>query len=131
MSYRAHWFLRFARGASGAVAVEFALMLPVYIVFVLGVMEFGRWIWIRNTMEMAAESAARYGAITSGATDASIETQAATYLIGIAPASVTFNATACASNVVTVNATHNFTPLAATFVPIPAAAISVTATIAC
>lgn len=118
---------RFARSSSGSVAVEFALLLPVYIAFMFGIIEFGRMIWIRNTMEFAAETAARYGAITSGATNATVAAYATTQLIGVS--SVTFTATV-ASSTVTVVGTHDFTTLIAAYVPIPATTLTVTATFA-
>jgi len=123
-------FRRFALNSTGSVAVEFALLLPVYIAFIFGVIEFGRMIWIRNSMEFAVESAARYGAITSGATEASIESQAPNYLIGVSSTGITFNADLTNASYVTVNATYNFTTLISTYVPIPATTLSVTATFA-
>ncbi len=122
-------FVRFTRNASGAVAVEFALLLPVYIAFIFGIMEFGRMIWVRNTMEFAAETAARYGAITSGATNASVAAYADTQLMGVDPALVTFTATIGASTV-TVVGTYNFTTLISAYVPIPATTITVRGTFA-
>lgn len=120
--------VRFARQSSGAVAVEFALLLPVYIAVMFGVIEFGRLIWIRNTMEFAAETAARYGAITSGATNATVAAYAETQMIGMTCAGC-FSATV-ASSTVTVVGTKNFTTLIAAYVPIPSTTITVTATFA-
>jgi Flp pilus assembly protein TadG len=124
-------YIRCTRNSSGSVAVEFALLLPVYIAFIFGIIEFGRMIWIRNTMEFAAEQAARYGAITTGATTATIEDKAKdpSYLIGVDPATVTFTATIAASNVKVVG-THSFTTLISAYVPIPATTLTVTATFA-
>ena len=123
-------FIRRARNSSGSVAVEFALLLPVYIAFISGIIEFGRFIWIRNTMEFAAEQAARYGAITSGATAASIEAQAPTYLIGVDPATVSFSANFPTGTTVTVTGTHDFATLISAYVPIPPTTLTVTATFA-
>jgi Flp pilus assembly protein TadG len=129
---------RFARTQSGSVAVEFALLLPVYIAFMFGIIEFGRMIWIRNSMEFAAETAARYGAITSRAiangaasgtlTTSDIETEAQNQLIGVDPSTVSFSAT-IGTSTVTVVGTHNFTTLISAYVPIPATTLTVTATL--
>ncbi len=122
---------RFARNSSGSVAVEFALLLPVYIAFIFGIIEFGRMIWIRNTMEFAAETAARYGAITSGATNATVAAYATTQLIGVDTTANTINFTATiAASTVTVVGTHDFTTLISAYVPIPATTLTVTATFA-
>jgi Flp pilus assembly protein TadG len=121
---------RRARDASGSVAVEFALLIPVYIAFMFGTIEFGRMIWIRNTMEFAAEQAARYGAITSGATTATITAYAATQLIGISSTGITFTVPTLTSTTVQVRATYNFTTLISAYVPIPATTLTVNATFA-
>ena len=122
-------FLRYIRNSSGSVAVEFALLLPVYIFFMFGIIEFGRYIWTRNTMEFAAEIAARYGAITSGATDATVAAYALTQLIGISSTGITFTATVAASTV-TVVGTTTFSSVITNYVPIVSKTITVTATFA-
>ncbi|MET3367798.1 UNVERIFIED_CONTAM: Flp pilus assembly protein TadG [Jeotgalibacillus campisalis] len=52
-----------AKGQSGAVAVEFALVLPIFLVLVLGIFEFGRAFNIQISLSEAAREAARYAAI--------------------------------------------------------------------
>jgi Flp pilus assembly protein TadG len=47
----------------GAVAVEFALILPIFLALVLGVVEFGRAFSIQVSMAEGAREAARYMAI--------------------------------------------------------------------
>lgn len=49
----------------GAVAVEFALVLPVFILLVLGIVEFGRAFNIQVSLSEAARETARYAAIHS------------------------------------------------------------------
>ncbi|UXM90535.1 TadE/TadG family type IV pilus assembly protein [Paenarthrobacter sp. JL.01a] len=48
---------------AGAVAVEFALVLPIFLVLVLGIFEFGRAFNIQISLSEAAREAARYAAI--------------------------------------------------------------------
>ena len=131
MKSRRYSLIRLKRNSSASVAVEFALLLPVYIAFMFGIIEFGRMIWIRNTMEFAAETAARYGAITSGATDATVAAYATAQLIGVDPATVDFiTGTTIGASTVTVVGTYNFTTFISAFVPIPATTLTVTATFA-
>ena len=52
---------------NGVTAVEFALALPILLIFVFGAFEFARVNMLRNTMENAAFEGARSG-ITPGAT---------------------------------------------------------------
>ena len=129
MNFRRPFWLRLKRDPSGSVAVEFALLLPVYIAFMFGIIEFGRMIWTRNTMEFAAETAARYGTVTSGATNATVAAYALTQLIGIDSTGITFTATVAASTV-TVVGTTTFTTLISAYVPIPTTTLTVTATFA-
>lgn len=54
-------FLRFLRACRrGATAVEFALVAPVFLIMTLGVVELGRAIWIKASMQNAAEQTTRY-----------------------------------------------------------------------
>lgn len=48
---------------SGAVAVEFALVLPIFLVLVLGIAEFGRAFNIQVSLSEAGRAASRYAAI--------------------------------------------------------------------
>lgn len=48
---------------AGAVAVEFALVLPIFLGLVLGISEFGRAFNIQVSLSEAAREAARYSAI--------------------------------------------------------------------
>lgn len=74
---------RFLRDRSGAAAVEFALILPIFLLTILGIIEFGRMLWIRNTMEYVAETAARYGGINTTANAATIQAYGLTQVIGL------------------------------------------------
>ncbi|MET3140383.1 UNVERIFIED_ORG: Flp pilus assembly protein TadG [Arthrobacter sp. UYEF2] len=48
---------------AGAVAVEFALILPLFLVLVLGIAEYGRAFNIQVSLSEAARQASRYAAI--------------------------------------------------------------------
>ena len=47
----------------GAVAVEFALVIPIFLVLVLGIFEFGRAFNIQVSLSEAARESARYVAV--------------------------------------------------------------------
>lgn len=52
-----------ARGRRGAYAIEYALLLPVYVAMVLGCID-GAWVmWQRITMEAAVEDGCRSGSL--------------------------------------------------------------------
>jgi len=55
-------FLRETRGAS---AVEFALILPIFLLFLLGIMDVGRYAWQVNQIEKATQMGVRLAAVTT------------------------------------------------------------------
>jgi hypothetical protein len=60
---------------TGAAAVEFAIVAPIFFVFLLGSLEFGRLNVIRHTADQAAYEAARHGMVP-GATAAEARARA-------------------------------------------------------
>ncbi len=54
-----HIFKTFMARESGATAAEFALVVPIILAFLFGTMEFGRFMWTRNSLQTAVEAAAR------------------------------------------------------------------------
>lgn len=50
-------------GSTGSVAVEMAIILPVVLLFTVGLMDFGRALWTQATLDYAVQSAARCGAV--------------------------------------------------------------------
>jgi Flp pilus assembly protein TadG len=57
--------MRFFKSNSGATALEFALVLPAVIAFVVGIIQVGYLLWIDNLLHYSVETAARCGAIGS------------------------------------------------------------------
>lgn len=62
--------MRRFRSDSGAAAVEFALVVPILITLVLGIVEFGRAYNVQNAVSAAAREGARVMAIKKDATAA-------------------------------------------------------------
>ena len=117
---------RFFRDRSGNTAVEFAMILPIFLAVVFGMIEFGRLLWIRNTMEYAAETAARWGGVNTSKTNAEIAAYATGKLIGVDTTGITFTANASSSNV-SVTGTHTYSIITSSvFVTIPTITQSVT-----
>jgi len=65
------------RSERGATAVEFALVLPVLLVLVLGIIEFGRAFQVQATLAAAAREGVRVMAIEDDAAAARAATQTA------------------------------------------------------
>jgi Flp pilus assembly protein TadG len=67
------------RPRRGAATVEFAVVLPVLLMFVLGVIEIGRLVMVAQVNTNAAREAARYAA-QGGADAAAVEAYTRNYL---------------------------------------------------
>jgi Flp pilus assembly protein TadG len=52
-----------ARASAGATAVEFAMVLPMFLMLVFGTIEFGRVLWTRQALQETAVAGARCMAI--------------------------------------------------------------------
>lgn len=63
---------RFARDTSGATAVEFAIVSVVFVIFCLGLIDFGRNIDAKSRMSHAADAAARALFLDKTATEAQV-----------------------------------------------------------
>lgn len=53
----------FRRNKDGAMAVEFALILPVFLVVLFGTMEVGNILYAKNTLQQGIETAGRYAMV--------------------------------------------------------------------
>lgn len=69
-----HARLRLRRAESGAVAVEFALILPVLLVLVLGIIQYGMYFYARQGGSDIARDAARRAAVGTPTTCADFRT---------------------------------------------------------
>src|SRR5262245_42490473 len=76
-----HPLLRTLRAnRAGTAAIEFGLVVPVFLASVIGVMEGGRILWTQNTLQRAVESAARCASIdtTTCGSNGQVKSYAAT-----------------------------------------------------
>ncbi len=55
----------FGLNSCGSTAAEFALVLPVALLFLLGIIDVGRYAWSINQMEKAAQMGTRYAVATN------------------------------------------------------------------
>ena len=66
------------RDERGATAVEFALVAPIFLMFVIGMFDLGRLFFIKNTMQYTVEQTARYAMVNPTLTETELETYATT-----------------------------------------------------
>lgn len=94
---------RIARDARGVGALEFAVLLPVFVALVFGIMQLGQLYWTQSALQHAVEMAARCASVnaTTCGTAAQIQVYAATQAYGLALPATTFTATtpACGNQV--------------------------------
>ena len=108
---------RFSRDRRGVVAVEFALVIPVFLLMVYGFMELGRMLFIQNSLGHAVYEAQRY-AIVHGASSSSPADAAALHAVivdraamldgGLLTTDVTFSPDNAPGSQVTIVATYQF-----------------------
>lgn len=106
---------------SGAAAVEMAFVLPMFLLLVMGIIEFGRAYWVMNSMQFALDEAGRYAMLHSAtATDSDIVATARNNLYGLDPNSFTVtSASQTVSGVVykTITASYPFSLVAPGVLP--------------
>ena len=55
---------------TGSSAAEFAMVLPLLLIFLLGIVDGGRWLWTLNRAEKAAQMGARFAVVAEPVTSA-------------------------------------------------------------
>ena len=82
-----------ARACDGTTAVETAIVLPVFLLLLFGVIEAGLLFWTQSTLQSAVEAAARCWAVNKtqcGSTSA-VQSYAASQAIGMTVSSSSFD----------------------------------------
>lgn len=59
----------FVSGESGQSLVEFALVLPLFLLIITGIFDVGRAVWQENTLAYAAREGTRYAIVHGSASD--------------------------------------------------------------
>ncbi|WP_028269543.1 TadE/TadG family type IV pilus assembly protein [Arthrobacter sp. UNC362MFTsu5.1] len=87
------------RKERGAVAVEMAIVLPLLLLVLIGIIEFGRVLNVQVSLTQAAREGARYAAIhhSDSSLDVSAVALAAAPSLSGLPVTVTHNAGSCTS----------------------------------
>lgn len=95
---------RLVADRKGGALVEYALLLPLFLLLVVGIAQLGQVLWIQAALQHAVDMAARCASVNtvSCATPAQIEAYAATQAYGVTVPGDTFTASAqpCGNQVV-------------------------------
>ncbi len=104
---RRSWFRLDKRGTT---AIEYALILPAFLLFLLGILDTGRLLWNYTTLYRATQAAARCGAVnvTDCGTTAQIQNEAVAEAWGMTVTTSMFTVTNPTCGV-RVSATYTFT----------------------
>ena len=108
-AYRANRLLR----EDGTVAIEFAIVGLLFFTLLLGSIEIGRAMWMRNSVQFAAEEAARWALVQSAENSTAVVNYARGRLTS-SPATANITApyvTISGIRYVVVTVTQNFTPV--------------------
>lgn len=88
-----HWARRCLTNCSGTAAIEFGLVLPVFLSLVFGTVEFGRFMWSGNALDYASEQASRYALAHPSASHSEVQTFAETQVMTVNNSEVTVTVT--------------------------------------
>ena len=99
----------------GGAAIEFAIVCPVLVAILFGIIEMGRMFYIRQSLEYATEEAARYYAINPSLDTGSIDTALRSAMAGGMGSDVSIvygAAPSCGTGATCtlITATYNFNP---------------------
>ena len=113
------WRAPFDGGEGGAAAVEFAIIAPIFLAFLYGLLELARVIFTQGVLIYAVQEGSRYAAADSNSTVAAIGNVVTGKFIGISqnPAAVTVTPTVNpdGTRTVTVSVQYTFTWLVSLF----------------
>lgn len=85
-------------GCRGSITAEFALVIPILLLLSFGIIEFGRTMWVRNSLQSAVEDAVRCYSLKRPecATVADVKNYAASKSLGVPVTADAFNASVAA-----------------------------------
>lgn len=109
-------------GEQGVVAIEFAFVLPVFLLFVLGTVQFAQAFQIWNTMLLAVEEGARYAMVHHSDPNVpnlpqAVQARAQSQLPGVDADSVSIPVPTIAGGTMTITATATFNFVAPALLP--------------
>jgi Flp pilus assembly protein TadG len=103
-----------AGATRGATAVEAAIALPVVVVLMAGVFEFGRYYWTQNAMQLAIEETGRWVMVTGTTSQTAVQNYLRERVLTPSPSAVSVAVHVSASGSVsyaTITAQYTFTTI--------------------
>lgn len=103
---------------AGVAMIEFAFGISIFLMFLIGVIEFSRAMWTENALQYSVEQASRYVIANPTATDSQIASYTSSQIASVDPTAVTITVSrddVSGVDFVTVIATYPFNPVAVLF----------------
>jgi Flp pilus assembly protein TadG len=116
------------RAERGATAVETAFVLPLLLLLLLGIADFGRAMWMRNVIQATLDDTGRYAMLNGSLDSDALSDYFNTRLESLygSPVTLTFtNSTQGTTIFTTIVATYNFQPVSS-YLPLGAITMSST-----
>ena len=113
-------FRRLGRDQAGTAIIEAALALPVTIILIGGALEFGRYYWMQNSMQLALEETARYVMVHGTTDQATLQTYLRSKVEAGTATSVSVSVSVAASGTMsyaTVTAQYSFQTTLSELIP--------------
>jgi Flp pilus assembly protein TadG len=83
------WTRRCLVDRAGTAAVEFGMVIPVFLAMVFGTVEFARYMWSEHALDYAAEQASRYALANPSASNTDVKTYAENQVMTVNESKVT------------------------------------------
>lgn len=109
--------LKFLLSQKGTAAVEFAILVPTFILFIFGLINFGFLLWERSAIGYSLAQTARYAFLNPTSNTTTLVNYAKTQATGVNSSHVSFNAVVTNTQV-ELTGTLNYTFIGMTLSPL-------------
>lgn len=83
------WLRKFVGDRAGTIALEFGFVLPIFLTFVFGTVEIGRYMWSEHALNYAAEQASRYAIANPSVSNSDVQAYTLDQLMTVDQSTVT------------------------------------------
>lgn len=87
------WRRRFLGDRAGTAALDFGLVFPLFLFFVFGTIEVGRFMWSAHALDYAAEQASRFALANPSASHTDVQTYAESQVMTVNQSEVSVTVT--------------------------------------
>lgn len=103
------FFKKYLRNSKGVAAIEFAFILPVFLLFIFGIIELGYLLWGDSALKYGASYGARYAFVNPTSTATTIQNYALAKTSFSAGGPISYTATIVPNSYVNIDGTFTYT----------------------